>query len=453
MYLKAKNIKAIEKQKNANILVVENRYEKMGESLYRINNDATNIILWLDGNHTFDEIAKKMCDNNTSLIEEAKINLNEFLNSLILNYGIVIDRLENPRYDEIRVLGNGKTQYPSAISIEITHTCNVKCLHCYGEYSCYNKFKDNTESIFKVLEDARRSGTRVVEFTGGEVTCHPRFLDILDKAYSLNYHLVSILSNGTNWNEDLFNEIYKNRDKTVVQIDLHGDNDDYINWFMGSKIKNISNIIKSNIVRIHKMGIYMRIVTMITPNNIDQLENIADWIHENGIETYGLSSIIPMGRATLKDNNNLLLKTKEDSEKLNEVISKINNKYGYGFLYQVKDGDSNVKNCGAFTRNPSITPEGDIKFCAMDDQTLIKSFGNVFDTDIGKLYTENYKILDLIRNIEAPSYVNSECENCEKKFFCSECIIRGLIGAKEIGVENCAWFNNKLNDEFRRLLI
>ncbi|HER5362461.1 TPA: radical SAM protein, partial [Streptococcus pyogenes] len=259
-YLKAKNIKAIEKQKNANILVVENRYEKMGESLYRINNDATNIILWLDGNHTFDEIAKKMCDNNTSLIEEAKINLNEFLNSLILNYGIVIDRLENPRYDEIRVLGNGKTQYPSAISIEITHTCNVKCLHCYGEYSCYNKFKDNTESIFKVLEDARRSGTRVVEFTGGEVTCHPRFLDILDKAYSLNYHLVSILSNGTNWNEDLFNEIYKNRDKTVVQIDLHGDNDDYINWFMGSKIKNISNIIKSNIVRIHKMGIYMRIV-------------------------------------------------------------------------------------------------------------------------------------------------------------------------------------------------
>lgn len=53
----------------------------------------------------------------------------------------------------------------------------------------------------------------------------------------------------------------------------------------------------------------------------------------------------------------------------------------------------------------------------MDDQTLIKSFGNVFNTDIGKLYTENYKILDIIGSIEAPSYVNSECENCEKKFF------------------------------------
>lgn len=102
MYLKAKNIKTIEKQKNTNILVVENIYEKMGESRYRINEDSTNIILCLDGNHTFDEIAEIMCDNNTSLIEEAKINLNEFLNSLILNYGIVIDRLENPRHDEIK---------------------------------------------------------------------------------------------------------------------------------------------------------------------------------------------------------------------------------------------------------------------------------------------------------------------------------------------------------------
>lgn len=453
MYLKAINIKAIEKQKNSNILVVENRYEKMGESLYKINEDATNIIINLDGNHTFDDIAVKMCNGNLRLLNEARNNLKSFLNSLTINYGIIIKTLKNSSYNEIRILGNGKTQYPSAISIEVTHTCNVKCLHCYGEYSCENKFKDNTESIFKVLEDARRSGTRVVEFTGGEATCHPRFLDILDRAYSLNYHLVSILSNGTNWKEELFDKIYKNRDKTVVQIDLHGDNDNYINWFMGSNIKNIFNIIKNNIIRIHKMGIYMRIVTMITPNNIDQLENIADWIHENGIETYGLSSIIPMGRASFKDDNNLLLKTKEDSKKLNQVISRINNKYGCGFLYQVKDGDPNVKNCGAFTRNPSITPDGDIKFCAMDDQTLIKSFGNVFKNDIGKIYTEKYEILDMIRNIQAPSFTNDECKNCEKKFFCSECIIRGLVGAKEIGTENCGWFNNKLNDNFRRLLI
>lgn len=59
-------------------MVVENRYEKMGESLYRINEDATNIILCLDGNHTFDEIAEIMCDQDINLINDAKTSLSEF---------------------------------------------------------------------------------------------------------------------------------------------------------------------------------------------------------------------------------------------------------------------------------------------------------------------------------------------------------------------------------------
>ena len=91
MYLKAINIKAIEKQKNSNILVVENRYEKMGASLYKINEDATNIITSLDGNHKLDDIAKKMCDGDLSLLNNSKNNLVKFLNLLQVNYGIIIE--------------------------------------------------------------------------------------------------------------------------------------------------------------------------------------------------------------------------------------------------------------------------------------------------------------------------------------------------------------------------
>ena len=50
----------------------------MDESLYRINEDATNIILCLDGNHTFDEIAEIMCDQDINLINDAKTSLSEF---------------------------------------------------------------------------------------------------------------------------------------------------------------------------------------------------------------------------------------------------------------------------------------------------------------------------------------------------------------------------------------
>lgn len=197
----------------------------------------------------------------------------------------------------------------------------------------------------------------------------------------------------------------------------------------------------------------MRVVTMITPKNIEQLEAIADWVNFIGIESYGLSSITPMGRSNLLDRHNLLLKYEGDLIKCSEVISKIKDKHGEKFLYEVKDGDSKLKNCGAFTSNPSVTPNGDIKFCAMYDQTLIKSFGNVFENNIGELYTRKYNILNMIRNIESPRYDSEECKECSSKFFCSYCIIRGLNAAKEKGYDVCQWYFKKVPDDFKEMIL
>lgn len=286
MYLRLINVKAIERQRDSYILVINNRYEKMGESLYRINKDALEIIRNLNGTKTFDDLVDMMISCHLEKKEQAKYKLNNFLNELEKNPGISVEYLKKTNPIEIPILGNGKTQYPSAISVEITHRCNAKCLHCYGEYCATNAFKDNTEEIKKLLKDARKAGTRVVEFTGGEVTCHPRFLEILNEAYNLDYSLVSILSNGLFWNKELFALIAEHKEQTVVQIDLHGDNDDYINWFMGTQIPNITHRVKDTIMRINNSGILMRVVTMVTPQNIDQIENIAGWVKEAGIETY-----------------------------------------------------------------------------------------------------------------------------------------------------------------------
>lgn len=327
MYLRLINVKAIERQRDSYILVINNRYEKMGESLYRINKDALEIIRNLNGTKTFDDLVDMMISCHLEKKEQAKYKLNNFLNELEKNPGISVEYLKKTNPIEIPILGNGKTQYPSAISVEITHRCNAKCLHCYGEYCATNAFKDNTEEIKKLLKDARKAGTRVVEFTGGEVTCHPRFLEILNEAYNLDYSLVSILSNGLFWNKELFALIAEHKEQTVVQIDLHGDNDDYINWFMGTQIPNITHRVKDTIMRINNSGILMRVVTMVTPQNIDQIENIAGWVKEAGIETYGISAITPMGRADLEDKNNLLLKTLEQHERVGKVIENINTRY------------------------------------------------------------------------------------------------------------------------------
>lgn len=88
----------------------------------------------------------------------------------------------------------------------------------------------------------------------------------------------------------------------------------------------------------------------------------------------------------------------------------------------------------------------------MDDETIINSFGNVFIQNIGEIYTNQYETLNLIRSIPAPMYDSDFCKNCDKKYFCSYCIIRGLTAAKNKGYKGCDWFKKCIPDEFRRLL-
>ena len=72
MYLRLINVKAIERQRDSYILVINNRYEKMGESLYRINKDALEIIRNLNGTKTFDDLVDMMISCHLEKKEQAR---------------------------------------------------------------------------------------------------------------------------------------------------------------------------------------------------------------------------------------------------------------------------------------------------------------------------------------------------------------------------------------------
>lgn len=94
MYLRLINVKAIERQRDSYILVINNRYEKMGESLYRINKDALEIIRNLNGTKTFDDLVDMMISCHLEKKEQAKYKLNNFLNELEKNPGISVEYLK-----------------------------------------------------------------------------------------------------------------------------------------------------------------------------------------------------------------------------------------------------------------------------------------------------------------------------------------------------------------------
>lgn len=75
----------------------------------------------------------------------------------------------------------------------------------------------------------------------------------------------------------------------------------------------------------------MRIATVMTPKNVDELENIADWVPSLGIASYAISPVINIGRAMEQDNNNkdnqLFFTDNESYLKFQNVLIAINEKY------------------------------------------------------------------------------------------------------------------------------
>lgn len=90
MYLRLINVKAIERQRDSYILVINNRYEKMGESLYRINKDALEIIRNLNGTKTFDDLVDMMISCHLEKKEQAKYKLNNHSQATLHVYPIQI---------------------------------------------------------------------------------------------------------------------------------------------------------------------------------------------------------------------------------------------------------------------------------------------------------------------------------------------------------------------------
>ena len=101
--------------------------------------------------------------------------------------------------------------------------------------------------------------------------------------------------------DEILNIIIKNKERIIVQIDLHSMNDEYLKWF--TKVSNTVDRIKKNIIKLSENEVLMRVATMVTPRNLDEVEDIAEWVHRQGIKKYGVSPILEMAEQKILEMN------------------------------------------------------------------------------------------------------------------------------------------------------
>jgi len=422
---------------------------------YELNDAGYEIISRINGKKTFHHLLEELSTRYSDTLEHVEVVVTKYLKTLKEEYGLEILYLSEPKESKITVY-NVENFYPSVASIELTHKCNLKCLHCYGNYGG-NRPTMSCENAKKLFRDLKQLGVKIIELTGGDITMNPQLNEILLEAVSQNFQNVSLLTNGICLSDEVCETIIKHKDNLYIQIDLHSLDDDYLAWF--TKATGTKEVIINKIKKLHAAGVEMRIATIVTKRNLHEMETIADYVYDLGIKQYVVSQVINVGRALQNENTDrdLLLDTDELVIEFFETVRRINDKYKdfinlvegtrYQSLFQ------NKPNCGCMTSNISITPKGEIKLCSMDTlEYTSKRFGNVFDKNIREIYDEKKDILLELVNLERPRLQSEECKECNLRGFCQGCILRGVIGAKEKG-EMCKWYTNKVSKKLKQTLL
>jgi MoaA/NifB/PqqE/SkfB family radical SAM enzyme len=76
--------------------------------------------------------------------------------------------------------------------IELTNACNLDCEYCFKKAG--TSYLD-IALLQRLLEEARSWGASKVTYTGGEVSLHPRFDDVLHRTQALDYRY-AVVTNG-----------------------------------------------------------------------------------------------------------------------------------------------------------------------------------------------------------------------------------------------------------------
>jgi hypothetical protein len=90
--------------------------------------------------------------------------------------------------------------HPALGLIDLTNRCNLECPICFANANAagyvYEPSFEKVTNMLKMLRATRPVATPAVQFSGGEPTIYPRFLDVIRVARDLGFAQIQVATNG-----------------------------------------------------------------------------------------------------------------------------------------------------------------------------------------------------------------------------------------------------------------
>lgn len=109
---------------------------------------------------------------------------------------------------------------PFTATLELTYSCNYRCLHCYNPTHQRQPHEIKTPKLFALLEDLARMGCLQAAFSGGEPLMHPDAFAVFEHAQKLGFE-ISIVTNGSLIDEAAIKRL-KTLQPVLLSVSVYG---------------------------------------------------------------------------------------------------------------------------------------------------------------------------------------------------------------------------------------
>jgi uncharacterized radical SAM superfamily Fe-S cluster-containing enzyme len=202
-------------------------------------------------------------------------------------------------------LCNRHTSHTGLGNIDLTNRCDLVCPICFANANAagyvYEPSYEEVVQMLKAFRSEQPVAGRMIQFSGGEPTLHPRFLDIVRASRRLGFSHVQIASNGINLSDPKFAEECARAGLHTIYLQFDGLTDEVYRKTRG---RDLFAVKERAIESIRRSGMKIVFVpTIVKGFNDDQVGDILRYSIENIDVVSGISyqPVVFTGRISYRE--------------------------------------------------------------------------------------------------------------------------------------------------------
>jgi radical SAM protein with 4Fe4S-binding SPASM domain len=326
--------------------------------------------------------------------------------------------------ETVKILRSKGLRPPKTLTLAITGTCNLACLHCWVEAGPAPSAAHVPEqTLLRLIEELAALGGEGIRFTGGEPLCHPGWLRLMQCARSVGLCGVSLQTNAMLFNDENVAPLRElDFPGLSIQISLDGATAATHDLVRGNGAFEKALV---GIRRLVQAGLGQRLFIFFTEmrHNLEEIPALLELADGLGIGSVVTGTLVRCGRAAAES-----LVAPPDPAQYLRLLHRFETEPRFQQLYEKigkvpalewQKGSAPRTECCTFVENPYLTPGGMLYPCVLCHADNFAVSG-VFEKGLPAAFAEGAPLWSSLLQIShSRSASTAKCLGCSERHSCA----------------------------------